>query len=368
MRVLQIINSLGTGGAEKLLLDTIPLYRKEGVEMDLLLFWENNHPFTKALMDLNCCKVIVLNHSLNYKDIYSPRNILKLRKYLKDYDIAHVHLFPAQYFTVLANISLKNRCKLIFTEHSTSNRRINNRIFKPLESWIYTKYKKLVCITEEIKNIYDNYLKQFNTIEIIYNGVNIEMIQNAKSRNKEEIHPILTQEQKIILQVSAFRKGKDQMTLVKALQYLPENYYVVLVGEGDELKNCENHVIELGFDKRVVFLGQRMDIPRLLKTADIIVLSSKYEGLSLSSIEGMASGKPFVASDVPGLSEVVGGAGVLFELGNAKELAERIQELLEDKTLYERTVEACQNRAAQYDIQNMIQKHIELYQRVYAAT
>jgi glycosyltransferase involved in cell wall biosynthesis len=51
----------------------------------------------------------------------------------------------------------------------------------------------------------------------------------------------------------------------------------------------------------------------LLKTADIVVLSSHYEGLSLASIEGMASGKPFIASDVPGLHEVVKGADLLFE-------------------------------------------------------
>ena len=53
MKILQVINSLATGGAEKLLLDTLPLYRKAGIEMDVLLLWDNNHPFTVALKELN---------------------------------------------------------------------------------------------------------------------------------------------------------------------------------------------------------------------------------------------------------------------------------------------------------------------------
>lgn len=107
-----------------------------------------------------------------------------------------------------------------------------------------------------------------------------------------------------------------------------------------------------------------MDVPQLLKTADIIVLSSKYEGLSLSSIEGMASGKPFIASDVPGLKEIVSGAGVLFEQGNAIELAEKINKLLEDKEYYTEIVESCQKRAQEYDIIKMVDKHIQLYESI----
>ena len=59
--------------------------------------------------------------------------------------------------------------------------------------------------------------------------------------------------------------------------------------------------IELNVSDRVHFLGVRTDVPTLLKAADIVVMSSHFEGLSLSNIEGMAAGKPFVASDVDGI-------------------------------------------------------------------
>jgi glycosyltransferase involved in cell wall biosynthesis len=124
-------------------------------------------------------------------------------------------------------------------------------------------------------------------------------------------------------------------------------------------------VQELGLMERVFFLGLRMDVPRLLKTADIVVLSSKYEGLSLSSIEGMASGKPFVASRVPGLSDLVENAGVLFECGNEKELARCIQELIEDPIYYSKVAQACQERAEDYTIEKMVAEHIELYEKLF---
>ena len=366
MKILQIINSLGTGGAEKLLLDTIPLYRQAGVEMDVLVLWDNNHQFINALKALNCCKVIVLKESGNYKDIYALSHIWKLRTYLKQYDVAHIHLFPAQYFTVLANISIGNTCKLVFTEHNTTNRRIQNNYFRYLEKWIYSFFKKIVCISPEIQRIYKNYLKGFEQkLVLIENGVNLQVIRQAVPLLKSTLHSSISEDDTVIVQVSAFRIQKDQKTLIEALALLPLNVKLILVGDGVLKKECEELTEELGLQGRVLFLGQRMDIPQLLKTADIVVLSSKYEGLSLSSIEGMASGKPFVASNVPGLSDIVAAAGVLFECGNAKELATRIQALLDDKMYYDSVVSACQEKSKQYDIQVMIQKHIDLYKSVY---
>lgn len=365
MKVLHIINSLGTGGAEKLLLETIPLYRKKGVEMDVLVFWNNHHQFIDELKALKCCEIFVFKESKNYKDIYSISHIWKLRKYLKEYEIAHVHLFPAQYFTVLANISIGNRCKLIFTEHNTTNRRIQKSYFQFIERFIYSHYKKLVCISNEIKKIYKKYLPVLEDRSVvIHNGVNLEVIAKANPIIKSDLHQNIKNSDTLLLQVSAFRHQKDQKALIEAMRLLPNDVVLLLVGDGETRKECEMLVSQLLLNDRVFFLGQRMDIPQLLRTADIVVLSSKYEGLSLSSIEGMASGRPFVASDVPGLSEIVAGAGVLFESGNSQELATRIQELLENKALYDNTVNGCQVRASQYDIHKMIDEHIALYESI----
>jgi glycosyltransferase involved in cell wall biosynthesis len=365
MKILQIINSLATGGAEKLLLDTLPLYRKAGIEMDVLLLCDNDAVFTQKLRALNCCTIHVLKKSNSYKDIYSLSHIYKIAKIIKQYDIAHVHLFPAQYFTVTAKWLSRSKVKLIFTEHSTSNRRISNKFFVPIENFIYQSYHKVICITDEIKTIYSVYLPKLKNLRVIKNGVNTTKIKNSTKYNSFDVNSSITDLDIIVIQVSSFQKPKDQTTLIKTMPLLPINVKLLLVGEGVEKEKCQQLVQQLSLFDRVIFLGIRMDVPQLLKTADIVVLSSKYEGLSLSSIEGMASGKPFIASNVPGLREIVEGAGILFEQGNSENLADEILKLINDKELYETVAKACQARALQYDIQIMVEKHIQLYKEVY---
>ena len=145
------------------------------------------------------------------------------------------------------------------------------------------------------------------------------------------------------------------------MQLLPEKFKLILVGDGPLRADCEQLVRELNLNERVFFMGQRMDVPQLLKTADFVVLSSHYEGLSLSSVEGLASGRPFIASDVVGLREVVQGAGCLFPAGDASQLAREILNLEHHPEDYQRVAAAGLVRARQFDISTMVQKHIDLY-------
>ena len=148
-----------------------------------------------------------------------------------------------------------------------------------------------------------------------------------------------------MIQVASFRYPKDQKTIIKSLQLLNKNIILVLVGDGPLKAECEALAESLGVSDRVFFLGIRMDVIRLLKTSDIVILSSHHEGLSLSSIEGMASGKPFIATNAPGLGNIVRDAGILFSVNDADKLAEEINKLLENSSYYNTTVTNCLKRA-----------------------
>ena len=161
---------------------------------------------------------------------------------------------------------------------------------------------------------------------------------------------------------AAFREQKDQDTLIRAMAELPDNYSLRIVGDGPRREMLENLVTELGLNGHVDFFGIRTDIPDLLRDSDVNVLSSHWEGLSLSSIEGMASGRPFVASDVDGLREVVKDAGILFPHGDYKQLAKEIRQLCKNPVHYEVVARECQERAKQFDISVMAEKYNDLYQ------
>ena len=176
MKVLHVINSLATGGAEKLLVDTLPFYRQRGLQIDLLVLNGTTHPFTERLNELNCCTIF----SLGKGSVYNPLNILKLIPYLKKYDLIHVHLFPAQYWVVLAKLISFSKTKLVFTEHNTSNRRIKNSLFCLIDRYSYRLYYKIICITNEIKSILINHTGlPFDRFRVIENGINLQNINNS---------------------------------------------------------------------------------------------------------------------------------------------------------------------------------------------
>lgn len=358
MKILQIITSLNTGGAEKLLLETIPLYNKKGINVDLLLLNGMESPFLLELKKQQCCKIF----SLGKGSVYSPLLIFKMIPYLKQYDVVHVHLFPSLYWVALAKLFCFNKIKIIYTEHSTNNKRRGSIISKHIDRFFYKFYKKLITIADEVDfNLKKHLGNSHSKYKLINNGVNIQVINKAIPYFKTAFFDL---KDIILIQVSSFREPKDQITVINSLILLPPNVKLLLIGEGSLKTKCENLVDTLKLNKRVKFLGIRTDVPQLLKTADIVVLSSRYEGLSLSSVEGLASGKPFIASNVPGLKEVVKGAGVMFEQGNYQELADRISHLMEDKLYYNEVSKRCIERSKKYDINKMVDNHIKLYEEI----
>ena len=118
---------------------------------------------------------------------------------------------------------------------------------------------------------------------------------------------------------------------------------------------------ELGLAERVRFLGIRSDVPQLLAGADAVVLSTAYEGMSLSMLEAMASGRPFLASDVSGVHNLVAGAGLLFPYGDDRQLATLIRQVCENPALAEEVGKKCRTRAMQYDVAQTAKRYKDTY-------
>lgn len=358
MKVLQVINSLNTGGAEKLVLESIMRYNKKGFVVDLLLLNGDEYPFLKELKEYECCTVF----SLGNGSVYNPLLIFKIIPFLKKYDLLHVHLFPSLYWVAIAKLISFSKKKIIYTEHNTNNKRRNSKIFKSIDKIIYGQYSKIITIAEEVDiNLKKHLGFSKSRFELINNGVDTGQYKNAVPYSKTTF---FSEKDILLIQVSSFRAQKDQPTLIKSLKKLPSNVKLLLVGDGPLRNDCENLVKKLKLEDCVKFLGIRMDVPKLLKTADIVVLSSHHEGLSLSSIEAMASGKPFVASNVQGLREVVEGAGILFAESKEDELAQQITNLMDDNDYYLETVKNCLNRAEKFTIDKMVVKYISLFKDV----
>ncbi len=347
MRILQVITSLKTGGAEKLVHDITPRLMALGHQVDVVVF---NGEATPLLTELEKkTRVFRLGNSF-----YNPLYIIQLAKIMRNYDIIHTHNSSPQLFAAIANLVCRK--KLVTTEHNTDNRKRGNALLSAIDRWMYKQYPKIICISEIAEDKLREYLQaSSDKIITINNGVDVEAIHQAEGLKDRDESKFL------LLMVAAFRKQKDQDTLVKALKWLDDRFVVWFAGVDERLDAVKQLSKELGVDDRVKFLGLRTDVPRLLRTADVVVMSSHYEGLSLSNIEGMSADRPFVASDVNGLREVTKGYGILFPHEDAEALAREIKHLADDKDYYRQVAERCYERARQFDISTMVEKYNEVY-------
>lgn len=361
MKILHIINHMGMGGAQSLLVELAPVQKDMGHDV-LVLELESTKD--RTLVNKLKDKGVEVKSVSASRSVRNPLNVFSLIPYLKACDVAHAHLFPANYWTALAKIVCGCKTPIITTEHSTNNKRRNIPIFKYIDAFIYNRYQKVVACADKALETFKARYPKTDCVSIP-NGVDISKYKNAQPYAKQEFVNV-AEDKFIVTMVARFDYPKRQDTLVEAMALLPEKFHAVLVGgTADDvgLQKAQKLSQDLGVSDRVHFLYLRSDVPRILKSSDVVVMSSEYEGLSLSSIEGMACGHPFLATNVNGLREVVGGAGQLFECGNAHELARVLQRFESDKDFYCAVTNKCLARAEEYDIQSVASKYQGVYNK-----
>ncbi len=362
MRILQVITSLRTGGAERLVVDLSKQMKLLGNEVEILLFDGTETPLRA---EAEAAGVPVRALSKGWQAMRNPLLFFKLLRELRKnrYDVIHAHNTSCQLLIAVA--SYFQHLRLVTTEHNTDNRRRRWRGYRPVDRWMYRRYRRIICVGDETRQALAAWLALSDLtsrLTVIPNG--IDMSKFTEAIPSEDI---TSQRGRMILMVSAFRPQKDHPTLIRALSNLPKEYRLFLAGgsETDEDRkyqnDCKQLVSELGLGDRVRFLGVRSDVPQLLAAADVVVLSTAYEGMSLSLLEAMAAGRPLIASDVPGVHDLVSGAGLLFPFGDDRRLAELIRQVCEDPSFAAEVGVKCRARAADYDVAETARRYLQEY-------
>ncbi len=356
MKILHIITSLETGGAEKLMVDLLPRMQERGHRVEICLFDGVRTPFYEQLESAG-----IKIHSFTDGEVfYNPFYIIRLIRLMrKGWDVVHTHNTSPELFVAIANCFVHTH--IVTTEHSTSNRRRNWKWYKAIDRWMFNQYDSVICISDQSLL---NHKKQVGescakNACVIYNGIDYNKYKNASP-----VEDVRALSKKIITNVAGFRAPKDQPTLIRALKHLPDDFHLCLVGDGERREEYETLIKSLSLSDRVHLLGWRSDIPNVLAASDYVVMSSHYEGLSLSSLEGMASGKPFLADDVDGLREVVSDCGVMFKHEDDKGFADAILRLDNDESYRDQIIKQCQAKTCGFDISIMVDKYLEIYENI----
>ena len=349
MKILHIISSLNIGGAERLISDMLPLLKPKVDEISILVYKRVYNQFEEQLSNAGI-KIINLDCNSFFHPLIFYSLIIKMR----GYDVAHVHLFPALYQAAIAGLFVNT--KLIYTEHSSSNKRRSYPILKYIERWVYGRYKLVACVSDLTqKNIIDWIGGLNDRFIIVPNGINLKAF-SVDIGEKE--YPFT------IIMISRFREPKDQPTVIKAMSYINQDVHLIFVGDGETRTSCEELTRQIGVKERVHFVGKQENVAHWIAKANVGILSSKWEGLPLTIVEMMAGGLPVVASDAEGIRQVVGDAGLMFGVGNYKQLASIINKLYEDNHLYKCIAQKCHKRASLYDINQTADQYLNLYHQV----
>lgn len=367
MKILHVINNLGSGGAEKLIETIVPIMRKMArVTVDVLILTDENNVFSSSL-EKNGIRIIVVK----YRSIYDLRNIIEIKKYILEgnYDVIHSHTFPTQIWVSASRLFLSNKnIKFVTTEHSTHNRRRNNYLFKLLDAFLYSQYDYIVSISEQTEinlkewlNPKENQREKFLVIE---NGVDLERISTATPYEKEMLIKGMDGNAKLVCMIGRFSEAKNHRSLILAMKRTLSDVHLVLVGEGPLKSENIKLSNQNGLNNRIHFLGFRQDVAQILKTVDIVVLSSNWEGFGLAAIEGMAAGKPVLVSNVPGLSKIVDQPNYLFDNNDFDEIANKINRLFCNSDEYEKAVNYSLSRCQRFDILRTAKEYLSLYNRI----
>ena len=357
MRVLHVIDSLNRGGAEVMLTAMAPRFRTRGVICDVIALLRRPSPLERSLQDQDIHLRYTGVHSL-----YSPRQVFALANLLHGYDLVHVHLFPAQLWTVLATARMRCRIPLVTTEHNTWNAR-RRWWLRPVDLWMYSSYERIACISEATAEYLIRWCPGVaEKITIIPNGIPLDAFENAQPATLAHVPCDVTR----LVFVGRFEAQKDHATLLRALAAVPDAH-LLLVGDGPLRPRLEQLAQSLGIRTRVTFLGWRHDVAAVLKASDIYIHSTHSDGFGIAACEAMAAGLPVVASDVPGLAQVVAGAGILFPPGNAKALVHYLTALIKSPEQQREMSRASLQRARQFSIENTVDGCIRMYESVLGA-
>ena len=259
-----------------------------------------------------------------------------------DLELIHAHYaVPHAAAAVMAASMLEpRRLPVVVTVHGTDVNLIGSHdAYREPTRWALGRCGAVTAVS---RSLADDVLDRFGIeARVVSNFVDVERFKPTSAPEPPSGAPTL-------VHVSNFRPVKRVDDVVKVFRRVVETRAecrLLFVGDGPDLPVAQAQVRSLGLEEHVSFLGYNSDIPSVLSRADLLLLPSEQESFGLAALEAMSCGVPVIASRVGGLPEVVGDAGLLFEMGDTDGMALGALELMEDPERYVALGEAGVRRA-----------------------
>ena len=365
IKIVYLINSLGSGGAQMMLfrlLERIDREKFQPVVVSLLK--------VKGVLQDRIESLGVDVHVLEFKSGHDFKTFLKLHHLLKELSpqVLQTQLFAADILGRIMGRVLK--IPVVITSirnvyYGSSGRYLLFKLTENFASGTVFVSKAAAKRFTELK------ILPAAKAKVIYNGLNIEGFYSGLcEKNKREKRNTLDLPEKgfLLLSVGRLTRQKDYSNLFRALDLIQKeniDFYLVIAGSGPLKDELVEQAEVLGLAERIIFLGHSDSVPALLAASDAFVLSSSWEGLPGVVMEAMASELPVVATNVGGTPELVddGKTGYLVQPADQDEMKEALVKVM----AFSETERNNMGKAGRIKVQNQfnVERMVSEYEQVY---
>jgi glycosyltransferase involved in cell wall biosynthesis len=353
LRIHHIISNYSqfTGGAPRIVRSLHLGLRASGVDSRLLgLMGQRDAPIEHA-------------QTLGYASPYQPGALMGLSRYLKQQvspsDLLHVHLFPPALYVSLLTMLGRFGSKIIYTEHSTSNRRRGKLLGSLLDRITYRAYDQIIAISPGVESALLAWKPGLTgKTKVVHNGVELAfdqpLIRKARTRLR-------------VVSIGNLRQPKNYATALKAVAMLGDlDFEYQIAGVGELSKPLLELQTQLRLQDKVRFLGYVENVPELLKSSDIFLMPSLWEGFGLAAVEAMNASLPMVVSDIAGLGEIVNSdpaCALLVDPHSTESIAAGLRQLIGSEVMRMRLSQSGFAQAEKYSLDKMISEYRKLYEQ-----
>ena len=324
MRILHISTPTGWRGGEQQVAHLINGLTNE-VELQLLITPFQSELQKKMEATLTCVGY-ERKGSVNLSLARLIKNVCAEHKI----DLIHAHDSHAHTAAFLAAVIYKNQTPIVLS------RRVDFKVSGNLFSrWKYnhSSIKSIIAVSEAIKTILLPVINKKEIINVVYDCIDLIRYEGEADIHflKRELNlPITT---KLIGNLSALADHKDYPTFIRTAKELLSRHndiHFVVAGDGPLKEEIMNRVKAEQLEKHISFLGFRKDVPQLLKSLDVFLMTSKTEGLGSVILEAFACGVPVVATTAGGIPEIVknGETGLTVNIGDETALASAVEKII----------------------------------------
>ena len=331
MKILQIIDGMAVGGAEKLVVTFAQEAGRRSLSATVLSLHQNTSPHFEQQINEAGGSIVAFPN----KRLLDPQRINKVTRFIEKggYDIVQCHL-------TYANVVGPIACRLagipaIGTIH-TANLETDApmKIRQWFESLTLRHFShSVIAVGQTVADVHRKRLKD-QTIDVVPNGVALPQSITPEKRIALREALVKDASRPLIISVGRLEPVKAFHDLIEAFALVHKHAphaALLIAGEGELRPQLEAQIKALGLGQTVFLAGILNYIPEVLAAGDIFTLSSHWEGLPLAALEAMMAGLPPILTrvgDIP--NAVIPGAGVLVARGQPAELAAAIGELLND--------------------------------------